>query len=566
MRTVVALLLSTVFAFPLSERSLVIERFEVRVRVDRDGSIVVTETIHPRFEGRWNGIFRTIPIEYRSLDGFNKTFFLELDSITDEDGNDLDYESSREQHYRKFKIWVPGAEDTTRTVKITYRIPNALLYFEDHDELYWNFTGDEWDIPIETVLAEVQLPAGAAGIETRVYTGPYGSRKSNADVVTDGNRVTFKMRDALSPREGMTGVVGWNKGLVQEPSRIQEASYFLRSNWPLFVPIVVFLIMWWLWHTRGRDPRQLPIAVKYAPPEGMTPAEIGTLIDNTPNMRDITATIVDLAVRGHVLIEEDEENRRLGWSDTEYVFHKRTPTKQGRALKPHEEELLNALFASGTKVQLSNLKNKFYEYVPFIKDCIYDELMKRRYYDHRPDNVKATYIVVALLLGFLGIVGGGILSETLGIQMQSFVLAGVLSAASIAGFGWFMPARTVTGVRALEGVLGFEEFLGRVEADRFARMVKTPELFEKFLPFAMALGVEKQWVEAFEDICKTPPEWYRGGGVTGFRASSFVHEVNRMTTAAASAMASSPRSSGSSGFSSGGSSGGGGGGGGGGGF
>jgi uncharacterized membrane protein len=158
------------------------------------------------------------------------------------------------------------------------------------------------------------------------------------------------------------------------------------------------------------------------------------------------------------------------------------------------------------------------------------------------------------------------LSGLLGVQMQAFVVAGILSAASIIGFGWFMPARTISGARALAGVLGFEEFLGRVEADRFERMVKTPELFEKYLPFAMALGVEKRWVAAFDDICKRPPEWYRGGDFTGFRASQFVSNMNRMTTAAATAMASAPRSSGGSGFGGGGSSGGGGGGGGGGGF
>jgi hypothetical protein len=362
-------------------------------------------------------------------------------------------------------------------------------------------------------------------------------------------------------------VVGWDKGLVKEPSGAQGAGYFLRSNWPLFIPILAFLGMWRLWYVRGRDPHLRPIPAAYAPPEGMRPAEIGTLIDNTPDMRDITATIVDLAVRGHLLIEEKKEEHMLGlWSSKEYVFHKRAPSKEGPALKAFEQQLMNALFMWGDSVRLSDLENKFYKSLPGIKDKIYEELMRRGYYGRRPDKVKAGYLIGGAVLAFLSFWGGGMLSAALGMALQTFVVAGILSAASVIGFGWFMPARTISGSRALEGVLGFEEFLGRVEADRFERLVQTPELFEKYLPFAMALGVEKRWVAAFDDICKQPPEWYRGGDFSTFRASHFVSDMGRMTTAAASAMASAPRSSGSSGFGGGGSSGGGGGGGGGGGF
>jgi uncharacterized membrane protein len=128
-----------------------------------------------------------------------------------------------------------------------------------------------------------------------------------------------------------------------------------------------------------------------------------------------------------------------------------------------------------------------------------------------------------------------------------------------------MPARTQKGTRALEEALGFEEFLRRVEKDRFDRVVKTPEMFEKYLPFAMALGVEQNWANAFADIYTTPPQWYRGGSFQSFHSRAFVGGLNQMSTRAAAVMASAPRSSGGSGFS-GGSSGGGFGGGGGGGF
>jgi uncharacterized membrane protein len=152
------------------------------------------------------------------------------------------------------------------------------------------------------------------------------------------------------------------------------------------------------------------------------------------------------------------------------------------------------------------------------------------------------------------------------MQPAAAIVAGILSAAIVAAFGWFMPSRTVHGTRELEKVLGFQEFLERVEADRMERIVKTPEMFERFLPYAMALGVEDNWAKAFEGIYREPPQWYSGpGGVHTFHPRSFTSNLGRMSTQAASVMASAPRSSGGSGFS-GGSSGGGFGGGGGGGF
>jgi uncharacterized membrane protein len=567
-RTVLLLLLTAALVTPaITTKTLVIQSFDVTILVNPDASIVVKETIRPRFTGSWNGIYRTIPVEYRTPQGFNMTLFLKVTGVTDENGNKLRVEESRERHYKKLKIWVPNARDAVRTVVITYRVPNGLLFFEDHDELYWNITGDEWEVPIESASATIALPAGASGIRTLAFTGAYGSRENDADVETQDNTVFFRMRRKLEFREGLTAVVGWNKGVVQEPSAAQNASLFLRSNWPLFLPLGVFALMFWLWWTRGRDPRLRPIPAQYAPPEGMTPAEIGTLIDNTPDMRDITATIVDLAVRGYLLIEEKKEEHLFGLiSNTDYIFSLRKPRNEWSALKPHEQALLGALFSFGDRVEMSDLENKFYKSLPGIRDSIYDELMRRQYYARRPDKVKAAYIIAGIVVGFLCVWGGGFVSAALGVAPQTSILSGILSAGIVIGFGLVMPARTIKGSHALESVLGFEEFLGRVEADRFERMVRTPELFEKYLPFAMALGVEKRWVRAFDDICRQPPDWYRGSDFSGFRASNFVSDMGRMTSRAAAAMASSPRSSGGSGFGGGGGSGGGRGGGGGGGF
>jgi uncharacterized membrane protein YgcG len=170
-----------------------------------------------------------------------------------------------------------------------------------------------------------------------------------------------------------------------------------------------------------------------------------------------------------------------------------------------------------------------------------------------------------VVLGFLLAMGGSALGAKFGLSPVPFVVGGFLTGIIIVGFGQIMPARTDAGTRALEQVLGYEEFLRRVDSDRFARVVKTPEMFEQGLSYAMALGVEAQWSRAFASIYRTPPNWYTGSNMNGFNAMLFTNNLNAMTSRASTAMSSQPRSSSGSGFG-GGSSGGGGGGGGGGAF
>jgi hypothetical protein len=145
---------------PAAARSFVLSRFDVELQVLSGGDLLVTETVSPRFEGAWNGIERLIPVEYRTPQGFNYSLLLDRVTVTDEQGTPLTFESSRERHYRNLKIWIPGATDATRTFVLKYRVRNGLKFFEDHDELYWNVTGDEWDVPIEQASAR-HHPAAA---------------------------------------------------------------------------------------------------------------------------------------------------------------------------------------------------------------------------------------------------------------------------------------------------------------------------------------------------------------------------------------------------------------------
>ena len=378
------------------------------------------------------------------------------------------------------------------------------------------------------------------------------------------------MRRPLSFREGLTAVVGWEKGLIREPSVLAKGWIFLRSNWPLLLPVLALIIMFRLWYTRGRDPRLRPITVRYEPPDNLSPAEAGTLIDNAADMRDITATIVDLAVQGFLEIEETETSQLLGLiKSQEYIFHLKKPSAEWEGLRGHEQQLLSALFEGGslTTVGLSTLQNKFYRFLPGIRDRIFAALLKRHYYRRRPDSVKGGYIVLGIFIGIIIVAGGLTIGDGWGISPVTAIASGILTLAVIAGFGVIMPARTVQGAAALEGVMGFAEFLERVDTDRYERVEMTPALFERFLPYAMAFGVEKHWAQAFDWIYKSPPQWYRGRDVgTGFRPYLFAASLNQMSARATQTMASSPRGRGGSGFGGGGSSGGGGGGGGGRGF
>jgi uncharacterized membrane protein len=193
--------------------------------------------------------------------------------------------------------------------------------------------------------------------------------------------------------------------------------------------------------------------------------------------------------------------------------------------------------------------------------------MKKAYFQHRPDYVRSGFVVGGITVGALMLALGNGLAQKMGMAPAPFLVAAFLSALIIVGFGWFMPARTAEGSKALADVLGFEDFLSHVEADHMNRIEQIPATFEKFLPYAMALGVEKKWVAAFKNIYTEPPSWYQGGVYNGaFYPVMFVDSLDRMSARTGSVMASAPRSSGGSGFGGGGSSGGGMGGGGGGGF
>jgi uncharacterized membrane protein len=551
-----------------AQKSWRIEDFQVTLDVLADGSLTAVEKISPTFTGSYNGILRTIPVEGKTSEGFDFNLLVHLVTVTDENGNALRCETSREGRYIKYKIWIPGAQDATKTVVITYKVDNAVRYFKDHDEVYWNATGTEWPVPIDHSSATINLPASAAGpkLRAKAYTGPMGSKASDADVEINGSQVSFRTRRGLNIHEGLTVVAGWDKGVVAEPGPATKTSRFLFANWPFIFPILTFAGMFWLWFKKGRDPSpQRAVMVSYEPPEKLSPGELGTLIDNKPDMRDITATLVDLAVRGYLRIVQVKTKQFLG-STTGYSFTLLKASGEWKALKAHERTLLTSIFgdtdATGFSINLSDLANRFYTSLPEIRQSVFTELISAGYYARNPSRVKNTYLAIGIVMLFVAVLAAFQASAG---SFLAWAAAGALSALIVIIFAFIMPARTMRGVNVRQQVLGFKEFLNRAEKDHLARLTTSPEMFDKYLPFAMALRVEKKWAKAFEGIYQQPPDWYQGDYASGFQTSLFVNELSAMTSSAATTFASSPSasSSDSSGFGSSGSSGGGSGGGGG---
>ena len=562
-------------------RAISFPRIEATYTVLRSGDVLVTERLTVRFDGSWNGVERQLreratrhdmrPDEEREADPDrgDRDVDIEVLGATDADGNELRVESERRSgDYVGVRVWVPGASDAERVVVLRYRIERGVTFFANHDEFYWNVLGDESTAPVGAMEARVVPPEGVTGLRADAWAGAAGSSERNAVARVEGPMAVATTTAPLGPGLGFTIVVGWDAGVVERPGAIERLGAWLARYWSLALPFLTLGLMWRMWDRRGRDPAMLPIVTRYEPPDGVSPGEVGTLLDERADMRDVTATLVDLAVQGRLRIEEIEGTKLLGMEFGEdYRFVETSPPAGARALQRHEQKLLDALFSGRSQVELSDLKNEFYKDLPGIRDALMDSMVAHGIYPKRPDRIRAAWVAggAAAGLGLFFLLGA--LGRTAPVAIFAIP---VLSALPILVFGWLMPARTVKGTRIIERLRGFREFLSRVDGDRLRRMKIDPSAFERLLPFAMAMGVEKQFGEAFEGLAKEPPQWYHSRHGGAFHTAAFVSDLSRMSTTAASTMRSSPSSSGSggsggSGFS-GGSVGGGGGGGGVGGF
>jgi uncharacterized membrane protein YgcG len=537
-------------ALPLAAKSWRITDFADTVTVSANGSTTVQERITLAFDGAWNGIHRTIPVEYPGPNGTNYTLFIDISSVTDGAGDKLRYDSTSSRGTRDLKIYIPGAVDTSRTVEIDYLVRNGIRYFEDHDEFYWNVTGNDWPVPIDRASASVSFPSTAAGsLRAQAFTGVYGSAERDATSVVQGADASFQTKSGLPPRGGMTIDVFIPKDILREPSGLTRLFWFVGSNPIVFLPFVTFAVMFTLWWYKGRDPDAgLSVAPMYEPPAGMSPAEAGTLLDDCFHPRDLSSTLVDLAVRGYLKIEEVNQTTLGVFHHKDYIFHLLKPREQWDGLASHERVMLENIFAAGSDTRLADLKNRFYTALPVIRQDIMAALRTKNMYSVDPESAKS-YSFGAIVI----IVAPFALAQFTGYKNVFSSIGLLVLCAGVSALLWWlfarqMSAKTLAGVRTCIGVLGFQEFMNRVDAERLKRM--PADTFEKYLPYAMALGVEHHWAQAFAGLAITQPSWYVSpAGYPGFNPLFFSASMHSMAADMNQVFVSAPRASSSgSGF------------------
>ncbi|HEV7676212.1 MAG TPA: DUF2207 domain-containing protein, partial [Candidatus Angelobacter sp.] len=318
---IAVVLLALLCSLPAWARSYHISKFSSNIHVAEDGSARIEEQITFVFSGEYHGIYRDIPVDYPGPSGSNYTLFIKVGAITDDSGNKLKVEKKTSGGFLHLKIYVPGAADATRTVNIEYSVENATRFFEDHDEFYWNVTGNDWPVPILEATAIIYFPAEATGkLRAQASEGVYGSNQ-RAMAQVEGPSASFATTGPLPMRGGLTADVYVEKGVLHQPNAIARFFRFIRSNPILMLPLWAFAVMFAMWWMKGRDPDPgMSVAPMYEPPEKMGPAEVGTLIDGSVDPRDITSVLVDLAVRGYVKIVETQHKGFLS-STKDYEFH-----------------------------------------------------------------------------------------------------------------------------------------------------------------------------------------------------------------------------------------------------
>lgn len=567
-----------------AERQLELTRFQMQALVARDGSMQVREILTARFQGKWNGLRREIPLLANRPRG-RESLGLRLLSATDGAGRAYRVETRQKAGNVEWRIFVPGAEDATRTVVLRYQVRNAVRFYPDHDELNWNVTGNDWEIPLEQVEARVWLPEGVQGLHASVYTGPLGARGQEARLDIGQREVGAVTTRPLQPGEGLTLAVGFNKGLVT-PSAVPGGLWgWLRGRLAVLLPLATGLILGRLWWQHGRDPALGAVPVVYEPPDGLSPAVLHGLVRQSVGGATLGATLVDLAVKGHLRMERQEHKRLLSSPAISYTLTLLTPPSDWQALAAHERYLLAHLFPServGEKVDTEDLRDEFYKHVFGFDNLVRNAVLAEGFFNafaglRWPQVVRVVTAAAAIGLLCLAVALAMLLLPAEISQLQMTVdplltiLCLLITLIFILQFSRIMPSRTPRGVLALRKALGFQEFLRRVEAPRYKAVILTPELFERFLPYAMVAGYTKAWTAAFAGIVQTPPSWYDGNEASfaiddlGSSLDDCCHTISTAMRASPASSASSDSDSGS-GSSGGGSSGGGDGGGGGGGF
>ncbi len=542
--------------------------FHSDIRVMTSGKIEVTETIRVRAEGNRirRGIYRDFPTEYEDRFGNDyRVAFRPLAVLRNDRGEPFHTQPIRGGVRTYFGSADRFIEHGVHTYTFRYEASRLLGFFDEHDELYWNVTGFDWAFPIDEASASVMLEFDAplSGISFEAYTGRFGAQGKDYKAHIDSARgVHFRATQPLSPVNGLTIVVGWPKGFVTEPTVSDRIGWLLKDNRNLLAAVIgfVLLLVYYvpLWQKYGRDPEEGVVVTRYRPPEGYSPASLRYIRQMYYDDKVMTAAVVNLAVKGYLEIKRRGGKHWLIREDSDVLRPE---------LAAGEKELFAALFRNGSTIELDD---KNHETLGGARSEHRESLQrdyKKRYFKTNAwASVPAALIMlVTVLIAFN--IGRGATPAVIAVIVLAFITS--------AFFAFIMRAPTLRGRKLLDEMLGFKDYLEIAEKEELNLRnppQKTPELFEMFLPFALALGVDQQWSERFASIfasIRNPngeayrPSWYNGR----WNSSNLSRATSKLSGSLNSAIGSSVSPPGSSsGGGGGGFSGGGGGGGGGGGW
>jgi len=584
----------------LADEGWVINSFEATYTINEDGTVSAVEDIRVDFRSlHKHGVFRDIPVEYEYDKDNNR--LIRLTSITVDDGQQPHrFEVLSNGINTRIKIGDPDVlVSGTQRYRIQYTINGGLNPLDDHDEFYWNVTGNEWPVRIRSASAAVTIASPSIQRDT-CYEGPRGSTRTCASSDSTDASATFSS-GSLPEGSGLTIVVGVEKGAVDvgAPELVDASETFGEQVSDFLglspIPIVAALVIlvaavasvirqWWIagrdrwygdmFHVADKTKSETKplgahesIVTEFTPPEidgvaprCLRPAEIGLLVDEKADTLDVTASIVDLAVHKHLVIKETEEGGVIGlFKKKDYELEKLDTPQAG--LLPYERTLLDSLFDNGSLVKLSDLKGKFYEDLAKVKEQLYKEVTQGlRFFPRNPDTTRIIYLVASVVIAGLGAAMTFGLGMLLGLAIIGIpvIVAGVL----LLILAPSMPRRTADGRVMYRRCLGFRHYIETAETAR-QEFAEKANLFQEYLPYAIVFGCVQKWAKAFGDLADeaTHPGWYYGRGP--FVASTFISGVTDFSESISSVMASTPGGSGGSGFGGGFSGGGGGGGGGG---
>jgi uncharacterized membrane protein YgcG len=593
----------------------VIENFSSDIVVEKDTSLTVTETIKVDFPNPRHGIFRIIPVVY-SVHG--KTIKAQLDVISITDGNETPYqfERSRLKQSVKLKIGDPLRYVTgVKTYIIKYRISKVLQRFEEHEEVYWNVTGSEWDTDILASNASVSSPF-ARITDLECFAGTFGGTEKFCKFESHEDKAYFESTTTLGEGRDFSIVIALDKeNDLQFPSFLQRLSDYVFDNWGYLAASIPLIIMFYLWFKKGRDLRFVSeniyfkpedvstktvslfkrkhIPFVYHPIDNLSPSEVGTVIDERVHISDVVAEILELARLKFITIRRIKKKKLIG-EKIDYAFIKtgKYNDEQERSkLKDYQDYLLKKLFTTsitskskkelkklidGDKkvsqmsflekneyVLLSGIKNHFYKVLPEFKNKLYKRMGDEKLFDKDPEKVRlmwfGIFIAIEFLFAFFVIVFT-VSTFNFGpmIVMGLFSLPGFIFAIS-------MPRRTAKGYSYFRQIEGLKWYLNK---GKWRHEVAEKQLFlGEVLPLAIALGVVERITDDMKELGIKPPSYFIGS-----TSRSFSNDFSKFYSSSTSSLMSAPGGgwsgssswSGGSGFSGGGSSGGGFGGGGGG--